>query len=50
VNTVQDTITTTEFIYCLPVFGIRIKSKAHRTMILPVVLYGCEIFLHVKGK
>jgi len=33
-------------IFCLPVFATKdIKIKAYRTIILPVVLYGCETWL-----
>ena len=30
-------------IFCLPISNL--KMKIHRTMILPVVLYGCETWL-----
>jgi hypothetical protein len=29
-------------IFCLPVSYKKLKIKIHRTVILPVVLYGCE--------
>jgi hypothetical protein len=31
-------------IFCLPVSYKNLKIKIHRTIILPVVLYGCEIW------
>jgi len=30
--------------FCLPVCYPKIKIKVYRTIILPVVLYGCEIW------
>jgi hypothetical protein len=37
-------------IFCLPVLYKKLKIKIHKTVILPVVLYGCETWSLTLGE